>query len=183
MLKLGTPVLSEQVSIYSDYKMIGYTFYRVYKLRVATFIYQRPDNKKVIVEMDGQLAYDDPHRVYVLHQSSIDLFKQKIADIFKQELCNLKKDKEELLTKAERYQSEISEMDEQINLLRQRELTEGRLKQIKDLSKHQRRLKNRINAIRMLVSQKEEQMEKINFEMKLSLEMVDDQMKNFGKGG
>lgn len=46
-------------------------------------------------------------------------------------------------------------MDEQINLIRQRELTEGRLKQIKDLSKHQRRLKNRINAIRMLVSQKE----------------------------
>jgi hydroxymethylglutaryl-CoA reductase len=176
-LEFGTLVLSEKASIYSDYKR---TYCNLYLLRLAKFIFQRPDTKQMILEVDGNLIQDKPENVYVYNQANVELFKKKIQNLMELQIEKINDEVRERLDKLEHAQARVAEIQRQIDLLHERnqqEPTVGRQKQIQGLTKHQRRLQRRANALEKALSTHKERIAKIRKDMELSLSMVDSYIK------
>ncbi|MFF2531215.1 hypothetical protein ACFVS2_20145 [Brevibacillus sp. NPDC058079] len=181
-MEFGTFVLSEKASIYSDSirSSVGNSSVEIHLLRLAKFIYQRPDTNEMILEVEGFLIQDKPENVYIFNKDSVEYFKQKIKSMMEQRIVKVDEEIKGKRNMLGIVQTRDSELQDKIDLLAERqekEPTVGREKQIQGLLKNQRKIQRRMNALKTSIQEHQIRIENIRNEIELSLSMVENNIK------
>ncbi|MBP1309165.1 hypothetical protein JOD82_002185 [Paenibacillus sp. 1182] len=149
-MDFGTLVLSEKASLLEEKVKIEGVYHDVTLIRLAKFIYQRPDTSKMILEIEGLLFQEDPANVYLCTPENLSHFKDKIRERYSKIIRNHEQNIQDFMNNLRQAQLKIDAHQLTIVILNERlkvEFTEGRAKQIVSLSKNLRKKQRIASAI------------------------------------
>lgn len=173
-LEFGTLVLSKKASLRVKVLKTGMlSYYDVVYLCVGKFIFQRPDNKQILIEMPEGIIQETAEDVYLYNPANIEHFKELVRDMFQDRVIRILDQSIQVeLDAAKECQEKVLSLQKEILLLEEKnavEYSSNRNKQIKGLSKNLRKHERKLVAVESFVSRERERIAKIEKEQELSL--------------
>lgn len=181
-MEFGTLVLSVDRGLQESYQMIDRRHREVMIIKPGKFIFERPDNGKMIVEIDGYLGHEVPSQLFVLNQANVEYFKDLIKKRYDEKVNRVRSTIEELVEQKKLEVNKVNELQANIDSVKAKnkvEFSENREKTIRQVSKALRKHQNRITAIHRNIEEQEEKIEKYEKSKQYSLDIANQDMKDF----
>ncbi|PLS18974.1 hypothetical protein CVD28_00810 [Bacillus sp. M6-12] len=181
-MEFGTLVLSVRFSLWSDYRRVDGRYLDLTTLRIGKFIFQRPDNNQIVVEVDGSLLQDAPDKIFPLNHANVQHFKKLIEESYERKKKGVQEKIEELMAENKERQAKVNELQETIAVIEEKnkvEFSENRAKNIRELSKAMRKKQNRIENTNRTIDDKKKEWQKYEKTKQISLQLVDETVKKY----
>jgi hypothetical protein len=181
-MQFGTIVLSKEKSLRSNYMMIDGRHREVTLIKEAMFIYERPDNKKMIIEIEKSLLEDSPGQLFPLNHASAEYFKTLIKQRYDDKQNQIRLEIDTFVANREVEEEKVRELELNIQKVEEKNkiaFSENRAKTIRQLSKSLRKHQHRIEGTSQVIKEKESKIVDYEKSKQYSLELADKDMKKY----
>lgn len=96
--------------------MVNGRMFEVLFLEVSKFIFQRPDNKKMILEIDHHLYEEEPNKLFLLNQTNVEYFKTLIQQHYDEKMNQTREGINQLVKDREAQQEKIKQLQTSLAL-------------------------------------------------------------------
>ena len=178
-MQFGTPVLSTNKSLQSTFERTEKGFLALTVIQIGSFIFERPDNGKVIIEIVDTLAHESPENVFPLTHQTAEHFKTLIADRYKQLIADQLLQLNDLAVQTKETKLKIKELEaliQNVEAKNKEAFSETRAKSIQQQTKALRKHQNRLKAIAVNVHATEAKVIEYEHALEYSLEKASIQL-------
>jgi len=183
-MEFGTLVLSKGKSIQKDLIRIDGKYRYQITLKIGKFIFLRPDNGKMIIEISKRLVEENPEDVLPFNQESVKYFTDLIRDYYEEQEKRKQLRINELMNKYQEYQRKSNELKDYIGRLEiknQEVYSENRAKEIRGVSKALRRKQRQLNGIEAKIRKIQSEIQLIEKAKEASMEDIEKTVKSYLK--
>lgn len=173
-MQFGEKIISLKHCFMDEYMLIEKTWLHITKVSVGDFIMRRPDNRKIIIEIEDSLFTVLPNEVVPLTQENIEDVIRKLLLGFQQEEIKLEEEKKELEENKSKIEEAILNLETQLQNMDKK--VDGsaykRIKSRMELTKALRRKGNKLKTLEMKVNELKEKNIIFNKRKEHSLELA-----------
>lgn len=173
-MQFGEKIISLKHCFRDEHMLIEKTWLHITKVSVGDFIMRRPDNRKIIIEIEDSLFTVLPNEIVPLTQENIEEVLRKLALGFKQEEIELEENKKELDENKSKIEEAILNIETQLENMDKK--VDGsaykRIKSRMEMTKALRRKNNKLKGLEMKSNELREKNIIFNKRKKHSLELA-----------
>lgn len=173
-MQFGEKIISLKHCFMDEYMLIEKTWLNITKVSVGDFIMKRPDNRKIIIEIEDSLFTVLPNEVVPLTQENIEDVIRKLLLGFQQEEIKLEEEKKELNENKSKIEEAILNLETQLQNMDKK--VDGsaynRIKSRMELTKALRRKGNKLKTLEMKTNELKEKNIIFNKRKEHSLELA-----------
>lgn len=181
-MQFGTPVLSSNRSLHFTHERVNGKFLEIAVVKTGMYLFERPDNGKCIIEIDGSLLHDDLKNVLYVNDVSIDYFKTAICNHYERKLNHVNTQLKEALQQKKQDKVKADEFQQNIDAVERKnevEFSENRAKSIRQQAKALRKYQHRLEAIQRTTTALEEKVANYEDSKEASLQKLVQDMKPY----
>lgn len=181
-MQFGELVLSVNRGLRTNYQMIDRRGSEVSLIKVGKFIFKRPDNGKMIVEIEGVLLEEDPNKLFPMNHANVEYFKTLIKKHYEKKKNKVGLEVNKLVEERKVILNKITELQTQIDVVKVKneiDFSGNREKTIRQISKALRKQVSRKERIDFSLKELEVNIEKYEKSKKYSLQIADKDMKRY----
>jgi hypothetical protein len=180
-MEFGALVLSKVRSLQKELVAIDGKYEFITTLKIGKFIFLRPDNGKMIIEINGNLVEEKPENILPFNRESVEYFTNLIRESYEKWKEVKQRQIDELMSKYQEHQGKVNELNSYIARLETKNqvaYSENRAKEIRGVSKALRRKQRQLNGMEVKIKGIQSKIQLIEKIKEVSMNSVEEIVKS-----